>query len=565
MTSPFAPFPACLSPDLAWLTGGRAGNAAPTAPRASALNFDAEKLQAVQQRYLADSQAIWRGTPNAGSDSPPDRRFASPEWQRQSWSAQVSAGYLAVSRAMLGLAEALQGDPKQCQRVRFAVQQWLDAMAPSNFLAGNPEAIQKALQTQGASLRQGLDNLLRDLRQGHLSQTDEQAFEVGRNLAITPGAVVFENALFQLIEYQPQTPKVQQRPLLIVPPCINKYYILDLQPDNSLVRHAVEQGVRTFIISWRNPDATLAQASWDDYVEQAVIEAIAVTRSISGQDGPDGQINALGFCVGGTLLATALAVLAARGNKPVASLTLLTTFLEFSDTGVLDLFVDEDAVRLRELQLGQGGLLDGRELAATFSFLRPNELVWNYVVGNYLKGETPAPFDLLYWNSDATNLPGPFYAWYLRHTYLANDLAQPGKVRVCGEAVDFGRLDMPAYVYGSREDHIVPIGSAYASTGLLKGPQRFVMGASGHIAGVINPPARHKRSYRVDPAGTGSLPAQWAQWLARSTEHAGSWWPDWSAWLAEHGGDWVAAPRRLGNRRYPVIEPAPGRYVKAGV
>ena len=404
--------------------------------------------------------------------------------------------------------------------------------------------------------------MLQDAKQGHMSMTDESLFEVGKNVATTEGAVVFENEFFQLIEYKPLTDKVHEKPFLLVPPCINKFYILDLQPENSFIRYAVSQGHRTFVVSWRNPDASMEKKTWDDYIEHAAIEAIHRVQEITGQDKKGGQINALGFCVGGTILTTALAVLAARGEKPVSALTLLTTLVDFSDTGILDVFIDEAMVRYREMQMGQGGMLKGQDLASTFSFLRPNDLVWNYVVGNYLKGETPPPFDLLYWNSDSTNLPGPFYAWYLRNTYLENNLVQPGKVTVCGEKIDLRKLDLPVYIYGSREDHIVPIGGAYASTQVLPGKKRFMMGASGHIAGVINPPAAKKRSHWV--RDDGKFPKSVDEWIAGATETPGSWWDDWAGWLKGHAGKQIAAPKAYGNgKQYPAIEPAPGRYVKA--
>ncbi|MEY2684033.1 MAG: class poly(R)-hydroxyalkanoic acid synthase, partial [Pseudomonadota bacterium] len=322
-------------------------------------------------------------------------------------------------------------------------------------------------------------------------------------------------------------------------------------------RYAVEQGHRTFVVSWRNPDQSCAQKTWDNYIEDAVIRAIGVVQAITGAD----DINALGFCVGGTMLGTALAVLAARGEKPVHSATFLTTFLDFTDTGILDVFIDENFVKFREMQFAQGGLMPGQDLSTTFSFLRPNDLVWNYVVGNYLKGETPPPFDLLYWNSDSTNLPGPYYAWYLRNTYLENRLVKPGATTVCGESIDLRQVDIPVYIYGSREDHIVPIGGAYASTQHLPGKKRFVMGASGHIAGVINPASKGKRSHWTAPAG--QFPASYSDWMAKATEHPGSWWGDWAQWLKPNGGPLVAAPKTYGNRQHKAIEPAPGRYVKA--
>jgi polyhydroxyalkanoate synthase len=468
-----------------------------------------------------------------------------------------AASYLLNTRTLMGMAEAVEADDKTRARIRFAVEQLAAAAAPSNFLALNADAQKKAIDTKGESIAKGIQNLLHDIRQGHVSMTDESLFEVGKNIATTEGAVVFENELFQLIEYKPLTAKVFEKPFLLVPPCINKFYILDLQPENSLIRYAVAQGHRTFVVSWRNPDDSLAHKTWDDYIEDAAIKAIAVTQEITGAK----SINALGFCVGGTILGTALAVLAARGEKPVSSSTFLTCLLDFSDTGILDIFIDEDSVQQREKEMGHGGLMKGKDLSSTFSFLRPNDLVWNYVVGNYLKGETPPPFDLLYWNGDSTNLPGPFYAWYLRNTYLENKLVKPGAAVVCGEKIDLRLVDMPAYIYGSREDHIVPIDGAYASTQVLPGKKRFVMGASGHIAGVINPPAKNKRSHWIRE--DGKLPKTHAQWLSGATECPGSWWTDWSDWLQAHSGKQIPAPKTYGKGPYKAIEAAPGRYVKA--
>ncbi|MES2975538.1 MAG: class I poly(R)-hydroxyalkanoic acid synthase [Pseudomonadota bacterium] len=521
-----------------------------------ALNFAPEKLQELQQQYLKEAADLW----NAGLHANPvtgDKRFAGDAWSHNPVAAFSAAAYLLNARTLMGLTDAIEADEKVKARVRFAVEQWMAASAPSNFLALNAEAQQKAIETKGESIAKGMQNLVHDMRQGHVSMTDESVFEVGKNVATTEGAVVFENELFQLIEYKPLTKQVYERPFLLIPPCINKFYILDLQPENSLIRYAVEQGHRTFVVSWRNPDESLAQTTWDDYIENAAIKAIEVTREISGAK----TINALGFCVGGTILGTALAVLAARGEKPVASATFLTALLDFTDTGILDIFIDEAFVKYREMQMGKGGLLKGQELASTFSFLRPNDLVWNYVVGNYLKGETPPPFDLLYWNSDSTNLPGPMYAWYIRNTYFENNLIKPGKLTVCGEKIDLRQVDIPAFIYGSREDHIVPIGGAYGSTQVLPGKKRFVMGASGHIAGVINPPAKKKRSYWT--GAEGKFPKSQAEWLKTAKEHPGSWWTDWSAWLKPHGGKLVPAPKAYGKGKYKVIEPAPGRYVKA--
>jgi polyhydroxyalkanoate synthase len=497
---------------------------------------------------------------------PADRRFSSDAWLRNQSQLLMAHAYLLSSRAMSRMVEVADIGEGMRERLRFSIMQWVEALSPSNFLAFNPDAQQQILGSSGQALTAGLSNLLADLRKGRITQTDETHFEIGRNVAVTPGAVVFENKLFQLIQYAPQTARVHARPLVLVPPNINKFYVLDLQPFNSLVRYAVEQGHTVFMLSWRNPQSDdndgIDQATWGDYLQHAVLKALDVARAISGQP----QVNALGFCVGGTMLVSALALARARGDDPVAALTLLTTMLDFHDTGVLDVFVDEMHASYRDRTIGERGFMWGRELATTFSFLRPNELVWNYVVGNYLKGETPPPFDVLFWNADSTNLPGPFFTWYFRNTYLENNLRVAGKVKVDGTALDFSRLDMPAYIFGTRDDHIVPWASAYASTQLLKGASRFVLGASGHIAGVVNPPAKQRRSYwTFDPApgAARQLPNEPARWLEQASEHPGSWWTDWTSWLAPHGGGQVDAPRAAGNAAYAPIEAAPGRYVKA--
>ncbi len=533
------------------------------------LSMPMPALSSLQAEYLKDATALWndavervqaKGEQSGKGSAIADRRFAANDWAGNPAAAMAAQTYLLNARTLMKMADAVEGDAKTKARIRFAVQQWVDAASPSNYLALNPEAQRKALETKGESIAQGVKHLLADIQQGHVSQTDESVFEVGRNVATSEGAVVYENELFQLLEYKPLTAKVHERPMLFIPPCINKYYILDLQPDNSLIRYTVAQGHRTFVVSWRNPDASIAAKTWDDYIEHAAIRAIREVQAISGQ----ATIDTLGFCVGGTILSTALAVLAARGEQPAASVTLLTTLLDFSDTGVLDLFIDEPAVQLREMTLGEDapqgpGLLKGQELATTFSFLRPNDLVWNYVVGNYLKGDKPPPFDLLYWNSDSTNLPGPFFCWYLRHTYLQNELRVPGKLTVCGEKLDLARIKASVFIYASREDHIVPWQAAFASSKIMKGKLRFVLGASGHIAGVINPPAAKKRSHWVD----GKLGGTAQQWFDSAKEVPGSWWTDWAAWLKPHAGKPVPAPKTYGDKKHKAIEPAPGRYVKA--
>lgn len=523
-----------------------------------------ERLQKLQADYARDCLALMQQSIAAKPESPDlkDRRFSGDAWKASPAHAFAAAWYLLNARYLQELSDALQADPKTRERIRFTVQQWTAAAAPSNFLALNPDAQKSIIETQGESLRQGMMNLLGDLQRGKISQTDESQFVVGKNLACTEGAVVYENDLIQLIQYKPTTETVYERPLLIVPPCINKFYILDLQPENSLVAHALSCGHQVYLISWRNADASVAHKTWDDYMNEGLLAAIDAVQQISGRE----QINTLGFCVGGTMLSTALAVLAARGEHPAASMTLLTAMLDFSDTGVLDVFVDEAHVQMREQTIGgkngaTPGLMHGIEFANTFSFLRPNDLVWNYVVDNYLKGRTPAPFDLLYWNSDSTSLPGPMYAWYLRNTYLGNQLRVPGALTVCGEPVDLSRIDVPTFIYGSREDHIVPWQTAYASTSILTGPLKFVLGASGHIAGVINPPAKKKRSYWTLDGDERELPESADEWLAEATEHPGSWWPTWIEWLDQYGGRKVQPHAQLGSDAFPVIEPAPGRYV----
>jgi polyhydroxyalkanoate synthase len=552
--APMTPPPASANPLAGFLKDIGAG-------------IDPGKLESIRDDYLKKGAQLWQDFVSGKTPELHDRRFSASEWTAHPLSAFSAASYLLNSEFMLALADAVEAGPRERQKIRFAVQQMVDAMSPANFFATNPEAQKKMIDTRGESLTKGMANMLADLQKGRISQSDESAFEVGRNVGNTPGQVVFENELFQLIQYTPTTPTVHSVPLLMIPPCINKFYILDLQPENSLVRYAVEQGNTVFMVSWRNPDRSQAHLRWDDYVETGAIRALEVVGEITGQE----KAHVFGFCVGGTIAATALAVLAARGRQPAASLTLLTTLLDFSDTGVLEVFVDEAQVALREQTLGGGGLMPGRDLATTFSALRPNDLVWNYVQQNYLKGKEPPAFDLLYWNADSTNLPGPMFCWYLRNTYLENKLKNPGALTVCGVPVDLGKIDAPVFMYGSKEDHIVPWQAAYASMGLLNPrnakANRFVLGASGHIAGVINPAAKSKRSYWVNDKGgkgAGKLrPKDAAAWSAGAVEHQGSWWPEWAKFLAQHGGTDVPAPEAPGNAQYTALEPAPGRYVKA--
>jgi len=520
--------------------------------------IDQAVLARLQNEYMQEFGRLWQDFALSKLPELNDKRFSATDWHNHAMHSYSAASYLLNARFLMAIAEAVEAPQKIKQKISFAVQQMIDAMSPANFLVTNPEAQSKLIESKGESLARGISQMLADMQKGRISQTDESAFEVGKNVATTEGKVVFENHLFQLIQYTPLTKTVHQRPLLMIPPCINKYYILDLQPENSLVRYAVEQGHTVFLVSWANPDESMSEVTWDDYIEDGAIKAFEVVCTISKQE----KVNAFGFCVGGTIISTALAVLAARGTHPASSLTLLTTLLDFSDTGVLDVFVDEVQVALREQSIGRKGIMPGRDLASTFSSLRANDLVWSYVQSNYLKGEAPPPFDLLYWNADSTNLPGPMFCWYLRNTYLENKLRQTSELTVAGNQVSLGAIDAPVFVYGSREDHIVPWKAAFASLNILnpehKERNMFVLGASGHIAGVINPPAKKKRSYWFNPVTTESADV----WFSGAVEHQGSWWPVWSEFLAKHGGKMVKAPAKPGNAEYAEIEAAPGRYVK---
>ena len=526
---------------------------------AAGMAQDSERWLELNNRYYREHLTLWEScanpSPNGAAALPPptDRRFRAPEW-REPYYNYLAQSYLLSARWLEEMTAAAKLEAHAKHKLEFYTRQMIDALSPANYPWTNPEAIKLAAETEGASLSQGLKNLAADIDRGLVSMTDETAFEVGRNLAITPGAVVYENDFMQLLQYAPLTAEVHERPLVMVPPCINKYYILDLQPDNSYVRHAVAAGYTVFMVSWRNMPVEMGHASWDDYLEHGVMRALTVAQEISGTP----QVNALGFCVGGTLLACALAVLRTRGEDPVASATFLTTMLDFSDTGELSVFIDEPYVASREAEFAQGGVLKGRELALTFASLRANDLIWPYVVNNYLKGRTPEAFDLLYWNSDSTNLPGTMYKYYVRHTYLENSLRIPGKLTMCGVPIDLASVDMPAYLLAAREDHIVPWRTAYGSVPLLGGPLQFVLAASGHIAGVVNPASRNKRNFWTNEA----LPPKAETWLEGATSQPGSWWPHWTRWLAQYAGAQVAAPAAPGNARYPAIEAAPGRYVK---
>ncbi len=521
---------------------------------------------ALDARYQRQWEALWRAAqsalaaPEAATSFPEvvatpasDHRFDGRAWHELPFFALLRQSYLLASAYLTELAALTEMPDHDKRRLTFMVRQCVDALAPTNFAGTNPEVIERALATDGWSFAQGLVNLTADFGNGRISMSDARAFEVGRNLAVTPGHVVLRNPLIELIQYAPTTARVHRRPLVIVPPCINKYYILDLQPANSFVRYAVAQGHTVFIISWRNVPPELGRLGWDDYLQQA-FTAIDVAKKITGSP----TVNALGFCVGGTQLACALAALAARQDRSVESATFLTTMLDFADPGEIGVYISREHLAAREPALLDGQRVHGSELAGAFASLRANDLVWNYVVRNYLKGETPPAFDLLHWNGDSANLPGPMYAYYLRNMYLDNRLIEHGALTMAGERIDLARVTMPAYVYASQGDHIVPWRSAYRTTALLGGDVTFVLGASGHIAGVINPPEPERRHHWTNALVTDDA----EDWLGRALRRAGSWWPHWSAWLAQHGGPLRRAPRAPGNTAFPPLDPAPGRYVR---
>ena len=513
------------------------------------------RLQEIQQRFYRERLALFAqivgAAPARAAAGDPDPRFAAAEWRTLPFFQLLEASYRLNVDWLVQLLDAAELAPATAHRLRFVLHQIIDALAPTNFPATNPEVIRSAMESGGSSLRAGLENLRRDFVSGRMSMSDPDAFAVGRNLAVTEGAVVYENPIAQLIQYRPRQARVHARPLLIVPPFINKYYILDLQPHNSFVRFALDQGLQVFLVSWRNVPEALGGATWEDYVRQGVLEPLDTVLEVSRTR----SVNTLGFCVGGTLLATALAVMPRQAR--VTSLTLLATMLDFTDVGEIGVYVDEASVRQSEREYAAGGRVHGARLAAAFASLRANELVWHFVVNNYLLGRTPRAFDLLHWNGDSAHLPGRLYAWYLRNLYLENNLRAPDRLSVCERPVNLRQLRMPAYLLATREDHIVPWRSAYASTRLLSGKIEFVLGASGHVAGVVNAPDAGRRQHWVNANLDGDADA----WLAGATARPGSWWPHWAQWLLPQSGRLVSTPQALGSAAHPPIEAAPGRYV----
>ncbi len=528
---------------------------------------DPVKLAQMQMDYVQEAARMWQGflggdmmTP-AEDGGKPDRRFASEAWENVPAFSFIKHAYLLSSRYIMDAIGALDGlDEKSRRKAEFYTQQFVDAMSPSNYALTNPDVLQRTIETRGENLLKGTEHLLDDLAQGRMKMTDEDAFEVGVNVAVTPGKVVFQNRLFQLIQYAPTTKEVYETPLLIFPPWINKFYILDLTAEKSFIRWAVEQGLTVYVVSWKNADETTADVEQDHYVKEGFLTAIDQVLADTGAP----AVHTIGYCVAGTTLAAVLALMAARGNADkVKTATFFTAQVDFEHAGDLSVFIDDPELMMIDEQSKKRGYLDGRAMATSFNMLRSNDLIWNYVVNNYLLGKDYFPFDLLFWNGDATNVPAKWHQNYLKDLYRDNKLAKPGGVTIDGTAIDLGKVKTPAYVQAGKEDHIAPLPSVWKLTKHLSGPVRFVQAGSGHIAGVVNPPSAQKyQHWTMD----GDLPDTLAEFQEKATEHKGSWWPDWIKWLAPQSGKKVPArtPGK-GKAKLKAIEDAPGSYVKERV
>jgi polyhydroxyalkanoate synthase len=533
---------------------------------------DPQKLVQAQMSLWQDYMNLWQSTARRmmGQEAEPviapardDRRFKDAAWQDNQLFDFIKQSYLLTARWMQNTVHEVEGlDDKTAQKIDFYTRQFVDAMAPSNFVMTNPEVLRATVESRGENLVKGLQNLLGDLERGKgklaISMTDYEAFEVGKNIAVTPGKVVFRNDLIELIQYTPTTAKVAKRPLLIIPPWINKYYILDLKPQNSFVKWAVEQGLTVFIVSWVNPDETLAKKSFSDYMLEGPLAALDAMERATGEK----SANVIGYCLGGTLLASTLAYLAAKGKSArIASATFFTSMVDFAEAGELGVFIDETQLESLEAKMNERGYLEGSEMATTFNMLRANDLIWSFVINNYLLGKEPFPFDLLYWNSDSTRMPAAMHSFYLRNMYQKNLLSQPGGITLDGVPIDLTTIRTPALILSTREDHIAPWKSTYAATQLYKGPVKFVLAASGHIAGVVNPPAAKKYGHWVGSEKAGKdYPPSPEDWLAKAENRPGSWWPEWRDWLRAYDDGEVPA-RTPGDGKLKAIEDAPGSYV----
>ncbi len=525
------------------------------------------KMVEAQMSLWQDYMDLWQSTArrmmgeSSGDLIEPDRddrRFRDEMWNENEVFDYIKQSYLLSARWIQDVVRDVDGlDDKTAAKVDFYTRQFVDALAPTNFVLTNPEVLRTTLESGGENLINGLNNLLSDLEDGkgklRIRMTDQDAFDVGKNIAVTPGKVVFQNDLMQLIQYTPTTEKVAKTPLMIIPPWINKFYILDLREKNSFIKWAVDEGHTVFVVSWVNPDGSLRDKSFEDYMLEGPIAGLEAVEKATGIK----KINVIGYCLGGTLLASALSYMKTKKIDRVASATFFTTMVDFSEAGELGVFIDETQLAHLEKKMGERGFLEGSEMATTFNMLRANDLIWSFVVNNYLLGKEPFPFDLLYWNSDSTRMPAAMHSFYLRRMYQENKLVEPGGIELCGVPIDLTSIDLPAYIISTREDHIAPWKSTYAATQLYKGPTRFVLAGSGHIAGIVNPPAANKYGYWTNNRKAKSPDT----WFKGATQHEGSWWNDWNEWVGKFAGGQVNA-RTPGDGKLKVIEDAPGSYVK---
>ncbi len=530
------------------------------------LMADPTKLVQAQLSLWQDYLKLWQSTTQRlmGGPAEPviepsaaDRRFKDNAWTENTVFDYIKQSYLLTARWMQATVKQVDGlDDKTAKKIDFYTRQFVDAIAPSNFAVTNPEVIRATLESGGENLVKGLDNLLKDLERGKgrlmIKMTDLEKFKVGVNIAVTPGQVVYQNDLIQLIQYEPTTEKARRRPLLIIPPWINKFYILDLRPENSFIRWAVEQGHTVFVVSWVNPDARLAERTFEDYMTEGLLAALDAIEQATGER----EANVIGYCLGGTLLAASLAYMKAKGDDRIASATYFVALVDFKEAGELSVFIDEEQLHFLEERMREHGYLEGSDMATTFNMLRANDLIWSFVVNNYLLGKEPFPFDLLYWNSDSTRMPAAMHSFYLRNMYQANKLVVPGGIALGGVPIDLRSIETPSFLLSTKEDHIAPWKSTYAATQLYRGPVKFVLAASGHIAGVVNPPGRSKYGHWENPKN----PPAPDEWLATAKQYPDSWWPAWDKWIGKYAGGEVPA-RKAGDGKLKPIEKAPGSYV----
>ena len=530
---------------------------------------DPTKLVQAQLSLWQDYMTLWQNATMRflGEETDPvvspkkdDWRFKDEAWSENSLFDFIKQSYLLTARWIQGTVKEVEGlDDQTAKKVDFYTRQFVDAMAPTNFIMTNPAVLRETVESKGENLLNGLQNLLDDLEAGEgqlkIKMVDSEAFDVGKNIAVTPGKVVFQNDLLQLLQFEPTTETVYKTPLLIIPPWINKYYILDLREKNSFIKWAVSQGITVFCVSWVNPGEELADKSFEDYMLEGPLACLEAIEKATGES----DINVIGYCLGGTLLACTLSHMAARRKNPqkVKSATFFTSMVDFAEAGELSVFIDEEQLASLEERMNERGYLEGSEMATTFNMLRANDLIWSFVINNYMMGKDPFPFDLLYWNSDSTRMPAAMHSFYLRKMYLENKLVEPGALTLNGTKIDLTKIKTPTFILSTREDHIAPWKSTYAATQLYKGPMKFCLAASGHIAGVVNPPASNKYGYWTNE----DLPDDPEAWLAGAEDHPGSWWPEWSKWLEKHGGEQIPA-RKPGDGKLKVIEDAPGSYVQ---